>query len=136
NEAGMRRTQTIYDDPSQQVIVKRDLATYADGKLQTITQYDQLGRVRKVRTSDGVPLNTNPTAGDGIKVTSTYRMGAGARVISSTQYRSLTDPTLEWTCTQHDRLGRVTAIAMFIGSTQPTDCQSTTNRTGNTVTVY
>ena len=136
NEAGMRRTQTTYDDQNQQVIVKRDLAAFTDGKLQTITQYDQLGRVRKVRTSDGVPLSTNPTAQDGIKVATTYRMGSGPRVITSTPYRNLTDATLEWNCTQHDQLGRVIAVAMFKGSTEPVDCQSTTNRTANTAVVY
>jgi RHS repeat-associated protein len=135
-EAGMRRTLTIYDDQNQQVIVKRDLAAYADGKLQTITQYDELGRVRKVRTSDGTPLDMNPAANDGIKVTSTYRMGAGARVVTSTPYRNLTDPTLEWTCTQQDRLGRSIAIAMFSGSIEPTDCQSTAGRTANTAPIY
>jgi len=136
NEAGMRRTQTMYDDQNQQLIVKRDLATYDDGKLQTVTQYDQLGRVRKVRTSDGTALSTNPAADDGIKVTTTYRMGTGPRVIVSTPYRGLSEPTLEWSCTQRDRLGRVIAVAMFRGSTEPTDCQSPANRTANTTTVY
>ena len=135
NEAGMRQTEITYDDPNHQVIVKRALDTATDGQLQTITQYDQLGRVRKVRTSDGTALSPSPAADDGIKVTTTYRMGTGARVIRSTPYRTLSDLTLEWTCTQNDQLGRVIGVAMFT-LTEPVDCAPAANRTGNATTVY
>jgi RHS repeat-associated protein len=58
--------------------------------------------------------------------------------VASTPYRNtdLGDPTLEWTCTEYDQLGRVTKVGMFKGSTAPTDCESTTNRTGLTTTQY
>jgi hypothetical protein len=43
---------------------------------------------------------------------------------------------MQWTCTQYDRMGRVVAAAMFKGSVAPSDCESTTNRTGITRTEY
>ena len=45
-EAGKRRTTYIYDDAARKVTVKKDLETLGDGKLQTVTHYDQLGRER------------------------------------------------------------------------------------------
>jgi len=64
--------------------------------------------------------------------------GIGKRVIASTPYRNtdFSDTTMEWTCTQYDRLGRVTLAAMFKGSAKPSDCASTTNRTGITITEF
>jgi hypothetical protein len=56
NEADARLTETVYDDPNRSVMVKRDLAAFGDGKLQTRTRYDQLGRVHLVQTTDGAPL--------------------------------------------------------------------------------
>jgi YD repeat-containing protein len=107
-----------------------------DGKLQTITSYDQLGRIRLTQKSDGAAINSES---DGIKVRTfeSYPSG-GRRVVTSTPYRNVdrSDATLKWTCTQYDELGRITAAAMFKGSAVPADCASTTNRTGVTVTQY
>jgi RHS repeat-associated protein len=128
NEAGLRKTETIYDDANRKVTIKKDLVTFGDGKLQVTTEYDQLGRVSLTRTSE-------PGNPDGIKVKSTYYPTLN-RTIQSSPYRSTADPTLEWTCTQTDASKRVTAIAVFRGSAEPTDCESTDNRTGITRTVY
>ena len=130
NEANVRRTETTYDDANRIVTVKSDLAAFGDGKLQTATQYDQLGRPVLVRTSE-------PGNPDGIKAKTTHlSVSGGRRVIRSTPYRGLSDPALEWTCTQLDPLNRVTAVAVFKGSTEPTDCGSSINRTGITQTVF
>ena len=127
DESGMRRTETIYDDPNLRITVKKDLNSYGDGKLQTSTQFDELGRDVLARTSE-------PGNADGIKVKSTYYPTLN-RSIRSSPYRTTSDPTLEWTCTQTDASRRVIAVAIFKGA-EPTDCASTTNRTGVTTTVY
>ena len=122
-EAGLRRTTTTYNDAARTVTVKRDLETLDDGKLQTVTHFDQLGRVRLTRSTDGSPLGASET--DGIKVSTTWiegtaTLGPGTRrVITSTPYRSLTDPTVEWNAILYDTLGRLAAASTFKGSTVP-----------------
>jgi RHS repeat-associated protein len=136
-DAGLRHTVTAYDDVNRKVTVTSDLRSYLDGKLQTITHYDQLGRVNLVQKSDGAPLSGDT---DGIKLNTIYLQPSESvrSVIASTAYRNadFSDPTLEWSCTQYDQLGRVTAVAMFKGSSAPTDCGSSQNRTGIANTVY
>jgi RHS repeat-associated protein len=123
----LRKTETIYDDPNLIVTVKKDLNSLGDGKLQVSTQYDQLGRSVLSRSSE-------PGNADGIKVKSTYYPLVN-RTVHSSPFRTTSDATLEWTCTQSDASHRVVALAIFRGS-EPTDCASTTNRTGFTATVY
>lgn len=82
--------------------------------------------------SDGTPLSGS---GDGIKISTTY-LAAGRRVVRSTPYRTTGDLTLEWTCTQLDQLGRATATAIFKGNAEPTDCESSSYRTGISRTEY
>jgi RHS repeat-associated protein len=133
--SGLRQTQTIYDDANRKVAVAGDLFALGDGKLQAITHVDQLGRAVLVQKSEGTPLLDDQA---GIKVKTTYIQpaGSGKRVIASTPYRSENDATLQWNCTEYDRLGRAIAVAMFKGSSAPTDCESATNRTGITITEY
>jgi len=50
DEAGLRKTETVYDDLNLIVTVKKDLNAYGDGKLQVSTQYDQLGRAVLARS--------------------------------------------------------------------------------------
>jgi RHS repeat-associated protein len=140
DEAGQRRTLTIYDDSSRKVTVKRDLKTHNDGLLQTVTHYDQLGRVRLTRISDGVDLGTTSET-DGLKVKTSYRTtNGGACVVTSTPYRNVNytdpniEPTLEWKRTLSDQSGRITSVSMFIGS-EP-NCLTTQYRTGETVLQY
>jgi len=128
DEAGMRRSQTIYDDANLRVTAKRDLTAFGYGKLQVSTQYDQLGRSVLTRTFE--PDNPN-----GIQVKSTYYPQLN-RTVHSSPYRTTADTTLEWTCTQSDSSRRVVAIAKFKGSGEPTDCLSTDNRFGITSTIY
>ena len=146
-EAGLRQTQTYYDDEHRMVTVRSDLHSSGDGLIQTITAYDMLGRVKHVQTSDGSPilnqdgspiLNSNGEIieSKGINVKTIDTRPSGNYVITSTPYRSLSDTTLEWSCTKYDKLGRVTAVAMFKGSSIPANCDQETNRTGITETEY
>ena len=116
-EAGERKTAIDYDDRNRRVTTSSDLFTLGDGKLQTIAQHDMLGRVIETRVSDGDTLSTS----NGIEVTTDYIHTAGAplKVVTSAPYRPPADATLEWTCTQFDRLGRPVQIAVFKGSTPP-----------------
>jgi len=127
DESGMRIAETIYDDANLRITAKKDLDSYGDGKLQTFSQFDQLGRNVLMRSSE-------PGNPDGIKVKSTYYPALN-RSVRSSPYRTTSDATLEWSCTQTDASRRVIAVAIFKGS-EPTDCASTTNRTGVTTTVY
>jgi RHS repeat-associated protein len=127
NESGLRQSETVFDDANLRITVKKDLNTFGDGKLQVTTQYDQLGRSVITRSSE-------PGNADGIKVKSAYYPTANLTVQSS-PYRTLSDPTLEWTCTQSDSSKRVIAVAIFKGS-EPANCASTTNRTGITTKIY
>jgi YD repeat-containing protein len=57
--------------------------------------------------------------------------------VKSTPFRSNTDATLEWVCTQTDASNRVTLVSSFKGSSWPRYCTtSDTSRTGLTSTVY
>ena len=134
-EAGERTTAIAYDDRNQRVTTSSDLFTLGDGKLQTIAQHDMLGRVVETRVSDGDTLSTS----NGIEVTTDYihTSGSALKVVTSTPYRPPADATLEWTCTQFDRLGRSTAIGVFKGATAPTDCvTASASRTGLTEFSY
>ena len=120
NEAGLRKTVTTYYDQTRRVRTVSDLATFGDTKLQTITKHDMLGRVIETRVSDGAVLGTTASATDGIRVTTNYSHANGSPpiVVTSTPYRTTTDPTLEWICTA------------------PASCASTANRTGLTQMAY
>ena len=134
-EAGLRRTETSYDDQQHTVTVKRDRGNLGDGTLQTITRQDQLGRVDLVRTSEYGPLS--PAGDDGIKVRTVYQsFTGGTRTVTSTPYRSTADSTLEWTCTERDQGSRVVAIATFKGASPPSDCRALENRTGIATTSH
>jgi RHS repeat-associated protein len=134
-EAMLRRSAMIYDDVNRRVTTLRDLGAMGDGKLQTVSHYDVLGRMKLSQQSDGTSL---ASAADGIKVVTIHLQpaGSGRRVVTSSPHRSTSDPALEWTCTQYDRLGRATAVSTFKGNAAPTDCASATNRTGATTISY
>jgi RHS repeat-associated protein len=125
NEGGLRKTITSYNDIDRTVSVSSSLRNYENTVLQTISSYDQLGRLILKQQNDGVKMQTSYI----------YQPG-GLRVVASTPYRNTSEATLEWKCTQYDTLGRATAVAMFKGSTAPVDCASAANRTGITQMVY
>ena len=134
-EAGERKTAFDYDDRNRRVTTSSDLLTLGDGKLQTIAQYDMLGRVVETRVSDGDALSTS----NGIVTTTDYIHTAGAplKVVTSAPYRPPADATLERTCTQFDRRGRPTAIGVFRGAAAPADCEmASATRTGLTRIAY
>jgi|GEM_PF-1439766 len=144
----LKETITDYRDELRIVITTSDLHEHQDKKLQSITHYDKLGRVKQVQTSDGLPLTNEQgtwIVDAGIKSQTSYTYPplingeyswGGRMVIASSPYRDFYDSTLEWTCTQHDLFGRVMMVSVFKGSVQPSSCESTTNRTGRSLTSY
>ncbi|HSB13727.1 MAG TPA: hypothetical protein VLE22_04665, partial [Bryobacteraceae bacterium] len=105
-EAGMRETNTVYDDENLAVLMKADLDTKADGKLTTVRHFDPLWRVRLERTTDGTPLALGSEEA-GIKVQRRYRTVTGARYeLASNPYRAATsgaassEQTMGWTRTK------------------------------------
>jgi RHS repeat-associated protein len=131
----VKNITTTPDDVNRTVTVESDLSVVTDNDQKTRTSYDALGRVKQTQkwedpgwiTVSTYDFNTQPS----------YPYGKDVRrVVTSTPYRSTSDATLEWTCTQYDHGGRVAAVAMFKGSSHPTDCMNSTNRTGITQTYY
>ena len=107
NEGNVRAGVTTYDDSNRKVTAKADLRGFRSGERQTVAHYDQLGRARLVRRSDGVPLSDTSET-DGIKVQTIRRVASGGDMeIVSNPYRSGAESTMGWTCTQQDRNGRV-----------------------------
>jgi RHS repeat-associated protein len=135
----LRKTRTTYDDANRKVTTMRDLSSFSDGKLQAVTHFDELGRVILTQASDGSPLVSDT---DGIKVKTIYDTFSygfdpgGRRIVTSTPYRTTSDGTLEWSCTQLDTLGRITDVGKFSGGLAPSDCTSNSSRTGLTHTSY
>ena len=96
----LRSTTKTYYDEDNKVLIKEDLKTADDQKLQTIVHSDQMGRVILEQYSDGAALNVNDS-NDGVKVKTIYQhFSGGSRVITSSPYRLTLDATLEWKCRQ------------------------------------
>ena len=135
-EANLRKTVTTYYDDTRRVRTVTDLEAFGDGKLQTETRYDQLGRVVRLRSSDGPDLDSAGTNGIHVETQYLEAQNQLPQTVVSTPYRARTDATVEWTYARMDLLGRTTHVAAFKGSTPPTDCLSALNRTGVTTTAY
>jgi RHS repeat-associated protein len=119
---------TTYLDASRQVIVATDLNTPNDKLLKTRTTLDKLGRpILTEQTEDG----SNYT----ISATSTY-VDMGRVTLTSGLKRSGSSSTDSWTRVTKDPAGRVTEIASFGGSSQPTSSGSSGVFTGNVTTTY
>jgi hypothetical protein len=122
HEGVLRSAVTSYDDSNRKVTTAADLFENNDGKLQTVAHYDQLGRVRLTRRSDGSALSGSGAGGN--------------REIVSNPYQTNADTTMGWTCTQHDQDGRVIYVGSFSGATAPETSQVTSGRTGLSQTSY
>lgn len=137
-EAGQRQSETTIcpgpectSDTVLSVLVKNDLASSADGKLRTRTEYDILGRPTLVKTRETVSPET-------WLITETTYQPAANTTIKSSPYRSGTGTTSDtsWVCTQTDSLKRVIRVATFKGPSVPTSCATASNMTGAATTVY
>ena len=113
------QTRTWYCDRKRRMIVRSDLSAKADGKLVTVTDYDQAGRVRLTRSYEGdqpAMPSGSPTTGHcsaydsetaGIKVETVYRYlkdgsSSGFYTWTSNPYRGTA--ATGWTRTWVDQL--------------------------------
>src|SRR5262249_7804084 len=102
--------------------------TAGDGVLKRWTRYDQLGRMKQTETSD-------PDFPGSVKVDTRYDLSGRVWVVTN-PYRATNDPTMGWTRTQYDALGRVSEVKSYSG-TVPADPNNPPNaNTGAVVTTY
>jgi hypothetical protein len=121
--AAARTTSTVYNDVNLSVQTSQS-GTQAASLVST-TYYDPLGRVRL--TADGL----------GDKVEKAYRYGMGMSYeLQSNPYVSTSDPTMGWTMTTHDSVGRAVAVNHYPGSTPPAPWGSNTTTTGTSTAAY
>jgi RHS repeat-associated protein len=143
NEAGLRVTQTSYDDVNRRVVVKSDLNLLNDGMLVNVTDYDQLGRVSLMRQLEN-PATQSPTDDTaGIKVQTRYLYsGNNSYKLVSNPYRATVssaagnESTMGWTLTTYDQNGRQIASSSFDGSTPPFPWGNNGNSSGTVSTSY
>ena len=107
------KTGYEYSDLLRRVITRSDLNTSGDGKLVSIQQYDQLGRVRLSRQLEDAASQSATDETKGIKVQTRYRFsGSNSYVVISNAYRADTsslassEPTMGWTRSKNDNAGK------------------------------
>ena len=136
-----RNTRYMYEDDSRlRVIVQKDLD--ASRSLVTVTDYDQLGRIRLTRQLE----SGNQSADDdnaGIKVqTRTLTSGALTYMLVSNPFRAATsgaaaqESGMGWTLTTMDQGQRVQSVQSFDGSALPAPWGNNGSTSGTVQTVY
>lgn len=141
------QTATFYSDSGRRVVVRSDINGAGDGKLVSIKHYDQLGRVRLVRTlEDATPQGeTDETAG--VKVQTRYAYGDPTGdpynyTLVSNPYRAAyssaagSELTMGWSRTKADRAGRVVEVQKFAGSGLPAPWGANSAGAGRVTTAY
>jgi YD repeat-containing protein len=114
NEAGIRNSATIFNDSN------RSITTILPSGLQSVTDYDPVGRAIFTQNSDGSKVTARHDYFDG-----------GRQTVTSKPYFNLQDPNVEWISTVYDLIGRVTAVATYKGGGSPTNMTGITQSTHN-----
>lgn len=137
-------TQTVYDDVNRRVIVKSDLETKGDAKKVGTKFYDQLGRVRLVKTLEDASTQSATNETDGIKVQTRYKTsGSYTYQLVSNPYRidylynatPTNEPEMGWTLSKTINTGRHSETETFSGAGLPTAFGgSNSNSTGKVQT--
>jgi len=132
SQAGLRKTNTNYDDSVQAALAKRDLNNSGDGAVQERKLTDDLGKVWFVQSTDG----SCPAGIQRISLQRTSASGGFTYQLSSNPYCTTSDPTMGWTRTKLDPLGRIVEVAHFTGSALPSPWGTNANSTGAATTSY
>jgi RHS repeat-associated protein len=138
------RTATEYFDVERRVVTRSDLKIKGDGKLVSISHYDQLGRIRlQRRLEDSSDSQSFSSETAGIKVQTRYLTIAGnSYVLTSNAYRAATstaagsESTMGWTLIQSDIAGRIVEVKTFEGTGLPAPWGSSTSSTGAVTMTY
>jgi YD repeat-containing protein len=151
-----RLTTNLYEDLNRRIAVKADLNSAGDQALQSVTDYDQLGRVRLSRqlecsTAVVTLLNCAAQSIDddttGIKVETRYQSvqaanGYSAKLVSNpfrggTAAAPPSEATMGWTLSKSDQMGRVVSVTSYSGATLPSPWNGGNNAsTGAVTTTY
>ena len=141
--APARYTQTAYDDANRRVTVQRDQSSALDGKLVSVTNYDQLYRPTLTQQLENYPSQSPTDITAGIKVQTRYLYGTGnSYKLVSNPYRSATstaasaEPTMGWTLFVYDQNGRQMQKGAYTGSGLPKPWGSNTDDGGDAYTRY
>ena len=120
-----RKTTTEYNDSNRTVRVRSDLDGFGDGKLVAVAHFDQLGRQRLLRTTDGTIIPATPDT-SGIKVQTRHLVsGSNTYQLASNPFRATTslnasgEGAMGWTRTKFDQNGRVDEVETFAPPVTP-----------------
>jgi YD repeat-containing protein len=152
--SALRLTTTQYEDGNLRVVMESHPINSGDPTLITVTDYDQLGRVRLSRQVDsGLGADADDDT-KGIKVQARYLNVPGATNPSCAgpaglSYRLVSNPyqaanssqatgesTMGWTLTTLDSNGRATRVETFSGTALPSPWGSNPASTGAITTCY
>ena len=124
-----RHTQIEYDDIQRNVTTTTDRDT--DKKTQTIVHYDDQQRERMRQSTDD-----DNSLGGWIHVETRYQNTPVRLKLVSNPYRSYSDPTMGWTLTTMDQMGRVSRVDIFGGSQPPSPWGTNATSLGETQWSY
>lgn len=136
-----RETQILYSVQQRRIITQKDKNQNADGLLITAQHFDSRGRLWRARTlEDGSIASATNSNSAGILTDTEYFESSGARcTVISNPYRStaLSDPTVGWTLTDQDTMGRPIKVWNLPGSSAPSCGNSGSSpSTGFSLTSY
>jgi len=136
-----RQTAIQYSVQQRRIITQRDKNTGADGLLITAQHFDSRGRLWRARTleSGNIGDATGSNTAGILTDTQHYNSSAGRCTIVSNPYRfaAKNDPTMGWTLTDLDTMGRPKKVWGLSGSATPS-CGNAggSTTTGFTLTSY
>jgi RHS repeat-associated protein len=137
------RVATEYVDLSSRIVVRRDLNAAGDGKLVTVSHFDQLGRVRLTRELEDSATQSAADETAGVKVQTRYLIGDRSSFqLSSHPYRAATaaaaaaESTMGWVRSKNDAVGRRVEVRRFAGAGLPAPWGGNADSTGAETTAF
>jgi RHS repeat-associated protein len=119
-----RQTAIQYSVQQRRIITQKDKNQNADGALISVQYFDSRGRLWRARTLENGSIGsaTSDTSSSSILTdTQYYSSSAGHCTIVSNPYRAaaMSDPTVGWTLTDLDTMGRPIKVWGLSGSAAP-----------------
>ena len=128
------QTSMEYSDTNLYAITRSSLRSESiaasNGPLVSVQRFDPLGRLRLKQVLENAPepagLATNETAGTLTQYKYAF-IGTNGYHLVSNPYRTTSDPTMGWTQTRLDNMGRAIQVQSYGGSALPAPWPSGTN---------
>lgn len=142
-------TPPVIDDQNRKVIVKSNFETKGDAKKVATQFYDQLGRVRLVKTLEDAATQSATNETDGIKVQTRYAPSGTCTFdssktcsfqLTSNPYRAnyssnaTSEESMGWTRSQTVNTGKHSETETFGGASLPAPWGSNSSSTGKVKT--